>query len=46
MRYFNNSKVKGEQHYIGMNKRDVGLKEKEDLAKENIKNRISDDNEL
>jgi len=37
---YKNQKVKGEQHYIGLNKRDIALKEKEDKAKELCKNEI------
>jgi serine/threonine protein kinase len=39
---YKNHKSLGEQHYIGLNKRDVGLKEKEDKAKEILKISISE----
>lgn len=40
---YKGKKTLGEQHYIGINKRDIGLKEKEDKAKLLVKNAINKD---
>lgn len=37
---YKNNKTLGEQHYVGLNKRDLALKEKEEKAKELVKNTI------
>ena len=42
---YTNNKTLGEHHYIGLNKRDLGLREKEEKAKEVVKNSIFKDND-
>jgi len=42
---YSNNKTLGEQHYVGLNKRDLALKEKEEKAKEVVKNSIFKEND-
>lgn len=42
---YKGNKTLGEQHYIGLNKRDLALKEKEDKSKELVQNAINKEND-
>ena len=43
--YYKNKQSLGEQHFLGVRKRDEGLKEKEDKAIDIVKNSINDEND-